>query len=59
MANCASEQILHKESSDDEKSLVGGLGVEFGYPEDSKKSKDKSKNKLWKIYFKGKTERRL
>jgi hypothetical protein len=54
MATCESEQ---KPQSDialiDTSVHIGGLGLEFGYPENSKKSKDKSKTKLWKLYFEG------
>lgn len=31
---------------------VGGLGLQFGYPENAK---DKSKTKLWRLYFQGKS----
>lgn len=31
----------------------GGLGLEFGFPENAK---DKSKSKLWRLYFQGKIE---
>ncbi|KAG2212948.1 hypothetical protein INT46_008074 [Mucor plumbeus] len=51
MATCESEQIFQADNLIDTKVHIGGLGLEFGYPENSKKSKDKSKTKLWKLYF--------
>ncbi|CAO3614635.1 unnamed protein product [Mucor fragilis] len=51
MATCESEQIFQADSLIDTRVHIGGLGLEFGYPENSKKSKDKSKTKLWKLYF--------
>ncbi|KAF1804276.1 rab-GTPase-TBC domain-containing protein [Mucor lusitanicus] len=51
MATCESEQIFQTDSLIDTRVQIGGLGLEFGYPENSKKSKDKSKTKLWKLYF--------
>jgi hypothetical protein len=48
MATLESEKYF---SSDNSKSTVGGLGLEFGFPENSKRSKDKSKLKLWRLYF--------
>lgn len=50
IASCESEHLCTANTP----SPPGGLGLEFGYPEDSKKSKDKSKTKLWKLYFQGK-----
>ncbi|KAG1045709.1 hypothetical protein G6F43_011233 [Rhizopus delemar] len=47
MATCESEHLFQV----DLEASKGGLGLEFGYPESSKKSKDKSKTRLWKIYF--------
>ncbi|ORE19170.1 TBC-domain-containing protein, partial [Rhizopus microsporus] len=47
IASCESEHLCTANTP----SPPGGLGLEFGYPEDSKKSKDKSKTKLWKLYF--------
>lgn len=51
MATCESEQIFQTDNLIDTRVQIGGLGLEFGYPENSKKSKDKSKTKLWKLYF--------
>jgi hypothetical protein len=54
MTTLESEQIF---APSDHNSLIdtsthmGDLGLEFGYPENSKRSKDKSKTKLWKLYF--------
>jgi hypothetical protein len=54
MATCESEHLCQV----DLKAPKGGLGLEFGYPENSKKAKDKSKTRLWKIYFQGKKMKR-
>ncbi|GAN04350.1 hypothetical protein MAM1_0061d03810 [Mucor ambiguus] len=51
MATCESEQIFQTDSLIDTRVHIGGLGLEFGYAENSKKSKDRSKTKLWKLYF--------
>jgi hypothetical protein len=54
MATCESEQKLQSDITlIDTNVHIGGLGLEFGYPENSKRSKDKSKTKLWKLYFEG------
>lgn len=56
IATCESEHIFQNIDTSliDTKIHVGGLGLDFGYPENTKKSKDKSKFKLWKLYFQGK-----
>lgn len=52
MATCESEQILQSQNNlIDSKVHLGGLGQKFGYPENSKRSKDRSKTKLWRLYF--------
>ncbi|KAI8354045.1 rab-GTPase-TBC domain-containing protein [Blakeslea trispora] len=53
VATCESEHIFQNIDTSliDTKIHVGGLGLDFGYPENTKKSKDKSKFKLWKLYF--------
>lgn len=58
MTTLESEQVLSRPKAHDHNSLIdtsvhiaGGLGLEFGYPENAKRSKDKSKTKLWKLYF--------
>ncbi|KAI8384447.1 rab-GTPase-TBC domain-containing protein [Radiomyces spectabilis] len=52
LGTCASEALLADKSKDDLDKLPGGLGLEFGFPGDSKKLKDKTKTRLWKEYFK-------
>ncbi|KAG1460739.1 hypothetical protein G6F46_005335 [Rhizopus delemar] len=47
IATCESEYLCQT----DVQAPAGGLGLKFGYPEDTKKSKDKSKIRLWKLYF--------
>ncbi|KAI7906001.1 rab-GTPase-TBC domain-containing protein [Cokeromyces recurvatus] len=51
LATCESEQVLRSDNLIDTKVHTGGLGLDFGYPVNPRKSKDKSKTKLWKIYF--------
>ncbi|KAI9478329.1 MAG: rab-GTPase-TBC domain-containing protein [Benjaminiella poitrasii] len=51
LATCESEQVLQSDNLIDTKVHIGGLGLDFGYPESPKKSKDKSKTKLWRLYF--------
>lgn len=43
--------MLQHESLVETHTSTGGLGLRFGYPENSKRSKDKTKTRLWKIYF--------
>ncbi|KAI9493697.1 rab-GTPase-TBC domain-containing protein [Zychaea mexicana] len=53
LATCESENLLNEEQKliDVTTEPIGGLGVQFGYPGDARKAKDKSKMKLWKKYF--------
>lgn len=53
MATCESEHILQPQQNNsvDSKSHMSGLGQKFGYPENSKRSKDRSKTKLWRLYL--------
>ncbi|OBZ89536.1 hypothetical protein A0J61_02414 [Choanephora cucurbitarum] len=53
ISTCESEHIFQNIDTSliDTKIHVGGLGLDFGYPENAKKSKDKSKFKLWRLYF--------
>lgn len=57
LATCESERILETEYNVlvDVSEPVGGLGLKFGYPGDANKSKDKSKLKLWRKYFRSKS----
>lgn len=43
--------MFHKPEHLIDTDQITGLGSTFGYPENSKRSKDKTKTKLWKIYF--------
>ncbi|KAI9265974.1 rab-GTPase-TBC domain-containing protein [Sporodiniella umbellata] len=47
LATCESENINQANVEVSE----NGLGIDFGYPETIKKLKDKTKIKLWKLYF--------
>ncbi|GAA5803129.1 hypothetical protein HPULCUR_008604 [Helicostylum pulchrum] len=49
LQTCESERMFQQESLVE--THTGGLGLRFGYPENSKRSKDKTKTRLWKIYF--------
>ncbi|ORZ02924.1 rab-GTPase-TBC domain-domain-containing protein [Syncephalastrum racemosum] len=52
LATCESERLLQPEENlIDVHDPAGGLGLIFGYPGDAKKSKDRSKMKLWRQYF--------
>ncbi|KAI9306325.1 hypothetical protein BJ944DRAFT_51694 [Cunninghamella echinulata] len=65
LATCESENIFEPQQKQSDTLLVdisdpsindekGGLGLKFGFPGDSKLTKDRSKMKLWKQYFIGK-----
>ncbi|KAG1460472.1 hypothetical protein G6F56_005941 [Rhizopus delemar] len=47
IATCESEHLCQTSLE----APNSGLGLKFGYPEDIKKSRDKTKTKLWKLYF--------
>ncbi|KAI9319371.1 rab-GTPase-TBC domain-containing protein [Dichotomocladium elegans] len=52
LQTCESEHLLSNDVKlIDVSDPTGGLGMRFGYPGDSKKSKDKSKVYLWSKYF--------
>ncbi|KAI9249160.1 rab-GTPase-TBC domain-containing protein [Phascolomyces articulosus] len=53
LATCESENMLKEEQNlvDVSTESIGGLGIDFGYPGDARKAKDRSKMKLWKKYF--------
>ncbi|KAI8144429.1 hypothetical protein BJV82DRAFT_67640 [Fennellomyces sp. T-0311] len=55
LETCESENMLNAEHNlvDVSTEPMGGLGVQFGYPGDARKAKDKSKMKLWRKYFQG------
>lgn len=65
LATCESEKMFEPKQQQTETLLVdvtdpstndekGGLGLKFGFPGDSRQSKDRTKLKLWKQYFMGK-----
>jgi hypothetical protein len=53
LATCESEALLADTDPDPEHPIPGGLGLQFGFPGDPKKLKDRSKTKLWKQYLQG------
>lgn len=59
LATCESEHLLQPEENlIDVHDPAGGLGLIFGYPGDAKKTKDRSKVKLWRQYFIGKPDKK-
>ncbi|KAI8069912.1 rab-GTPase-TBC domain-containing protein [Gongronella butleri] len=51
LATCASEALVNDKDAEAMDQLPGGLGLQFGFPGDARKLKDKSKMKLWKRFF--------
>ncbi|KAI7901275.1 rab-GTPase-TBC domain-containing protein [Cokeromyces recurvatus] len=52
LTTCASESIIsNKDLEDMNTNIPGGLGLQFDFPGDPKKLKERSKMKLWKKYF--------
>ncbi|KAF7724455.1 hypothetical protein EC973_000964 [Apophysomyces ossiformis] len=53
LATCESERLLEGEVHQlvDVDEPRGGLGIQFGYPGDARRSKDRHKMKLWRQYF--------
>ncbi|ORX57984.1 TBC-domain-containing protein [Hesseltinella vesiculosa] len=51
LATCPSEALVADKDAEAMDQLPGGLGLEFGFPGDPRKLKDKSKMKLWKQFF--------
>lgn len=53
LTTCASEAVIADKTYEEMNTIPGGLGLQFEFPGDSKKLKEKSKMKLWKKYFNG------
>ncbi|CEP07863.1 hypothetical protein [Parasitella parasitica] len=51
LTTCASEAVIAEKTYEEMKTIPGGLGLQFDFPGDPKKLKEKSKMKLWKKYF--------
>lgn len=53
LTTCASEAVITDKTYEEMNTIPGGLGLQFEFPGDPKKLKEKSKMKLWKKYFIG------
>ncbi|KAI8969958.1 rab-GTPase-TBC domain-containing protein [Mycotypha africana] len=51
LATCASEWLVADKPIEGLSSIPGGLGLQYEFPGDPRKLKEKSKMKLWKKYF--------
>lgn len=53
LTTCASEAVITDKTHEEMHAVPGGLGLQFEFPGDPKKLKEKSKMKLWRKYFNG------
>ncbi|GAN11449.1 TBC-domain-containing protein [Mucor ambiguus] len=51
LTTCASEAVISDKTYEEMSAIPGGLGLQFEFPGDPRKLKEKSKMKLWKKYF--------
>ncbi|KAI8637470.1 rab-GTPase-TBC domain-containing protein [Parasitella parasitica] len=51
LTTCASEAVIGEKTYEEMNTIPGGLGLQFDFPGDPKKLKEKSKMKLWKKYL--------
>ncbi|KAL7320859.1 GTPase activating protein (GAP) [Mucor circinelloides] len=51
LTTCASEAVIADKTHEEMHAVPGGLGLQFEFPGDPKKLKEKSKMKLWRKYF--------